>query len=127
MFGTMMVIILFLAAQAMIVACDYWLFVWATREENYQIRTNKINACLMDPKLIGCDKILSGYSYNNTLIEGLEFTKLRNESYNIYLIMCGVSFLLVVLRSVFYFLLCVRCSKIIYERLFDSVRNTSIR
>ena len=126
-FGTLMVIVLFLAAQAMIVACDYWLFVWATREENYQIRTNKIDECLKNLQMPGCKTILSGYSYNNTLIEALEFTEQRNESYKTYLIMCAVSLLLVVLRSVFYFLLCVRCSKIIYERLFESVRNTSIR
>lgn len=126
-FGTLFIILMFLSAQAMMVACDYWLFVWATREENYQLKYQRIDSCFEDYLQPGCNTTLAGYSYEKTLVDAMEFTKSRNESYKIYLIMCAVSFLLVVLRSVSYFLLCVRCSKVIYEKLFNSVRNTPIR
>lgn len=118
---------MFLSAQAMMVACDYWLFVWATREENYQLKYQRIDGCFEDYLQPGCNATLAGYSYEKTLVDAMHFTKNRNESYKLYLIMCAVSFLLVVLRSVSYFLLCVRCSKVIYEKLFNSVRNTPIR
>ena len=111
----------------MIVACDYWLFVWATREEKYQLQMVHTDKCLQNSLIPGCQETLANYSYNQTLIDAMNFTKSRNESYEFYLIMCGCSLILVVLRSVFYFLLCVRCSKVIYDRLFESVRNTSIR
>jgi len=125
--GTSLVVVLFFAAQAMMVACDYWLFVWATREENYLININQKEACLQDETLKGCNATLVDYSYNQTVDEEIRFSTNRNESYKFYLIMSALSLVLVCLRSVFYFLLCVRCSKVIYEKLFNSVKNTPIK
>ena len=44
-FGIALIILLFVLAQASLLATDYWLFKWASNDEINQIKLKKLNSC----------------------------------------------------------------------------------
>ncbi|CAF0837577.1 unnamed protein product [Brachionus calyciflorus] len=128
-FGIISIILLFLAAQGMTIAADYWLSIWSNNEEDYKNKQENIKTCLEDlnSKELNCTVILSNVDPN------LDPTKInliydnRTSSYHIYIILVAVSFIVVTVRSIAFFMLCVSNSKNTYQKLFSSVRDTCIR
>ena len=47
-FGIISIILLFLAAQGMTIAADYWLSIWSNNEEDYKNKQENIKTCLED-------------------------------------------------------------------------------
>lgn len=47
-FGIISVMLLFLAAQGMTIAADYWLSIWSNQEESYKDKQLDIISCLKD-------------------------------------------------------------------------------
>jgi len=52
---------------------------------------------------------------------------LRAYYYYVYLILAAASFLLIFVRSLLYFFMCVSASKRVYEKLYSSVTDTSVK
>lgn len=126
--GIFFIILMFVSAQASIIATDYWLFKWSSNEESQIQRAKKMTICLKNLKYFKeCFIFLNGTTKfdNKTLLNQMKSERIH--FYKIYLVLVSTSVVLVVIRSVFYFLISVRCSKVLYERLFLSVKNTSIK
>nr|UOU03341.1 ATP-binding cassette subfamily C4-1-2 [Brachionus rubens] len=128
-FGIISVLILFLAAQGMAIAADYWLSIWSNKEEDYKIQQENIRTCLQDfeSKDFNCSQILENVDINSDPLKISLIYDDRTTAYNIYIILVAVSFIVITLRSVAFFLLCVINSKNTYNKLFTSVRDTFIR
>nr|QNH67884.1 ATP-binding cassette transporter subfamily C member 4 X1 [Brachionus rotundiformis] len=127
--GVAVVILLFIAAQTMTISADYWLSIWSNLEEEYEIKQNQIKACLenLDVQSFNCTQILSNVNSTTDPSSISLIYPERENSFKIYLTLVCVAFFVVAIRSVAFFMLCVRNSKNTYQKLYDSVRDTAIR
>nr|APD26517.1 ATP-binding cassette transporter subfamily C member 4 X1 protein [Brachionus koreanus] len=128
-FGLLGVVFLFIAAQSMTIAADYWLSIWSNREEEFEIKQKEIKTCLenLDTQNLNCTNVLMNYDTNTDPSSVSLIYDDRERSYKIYLTLVCIAFFVVALRSVAFFMLCVKNSKNTYQKLFASVRDTAIR
>lgn len=122
------VAIMFLSAQSCMIMTDFWLSTWATNEENYMMEVQRIQGCLIDDSAKSshaCETLL-----NSTQIAAYQLHEPypeRVQYYYTYLALAFSSVFLIFIRSVLYFLMCVRVSRKVYEKLFKSVKDTPVK
>ncbi|RNA19404.1 multidrug resistance-associated 4, partial [Brachionus plicatilis] len=128
-FGLIGVIFLFLAAQAMTISADYWLSIWSNLEEEFENKQKQIKSCLqnLETQNVNCTQILFDIDSNTDPSSINLIYDDRERSYKIYLTLVCTAFIVVAVRSVAFFMFCVKNSKKTYQKLFSSVRDTSIR
>ena len=128
-FSLILVIIIIIGAQTFMIMTDFWLSTWSTNEENFSINNNRIMKCMLNfNSSADCLSIMT--LTDSTIISIKSIDKIypeRTRYYNTYALLAMGSFLLVLIKSIFFFLISVRASKKIYEKLFKSVINTYIK
>nr|QUF59454.1 ATP-binding cassette transporter Abcc4-1 [Brachionus angularis] len=126
-FGLIIVGFFFIAAQAMTISADYWLSIWSNKELNFKTNQEIISNCLQNISVnFNCSKFHNLYSSTDPNKISIVYFD-RMEHFHIYIILVIVACFVVTIRSILYFLLSVKNSKNIYEKLFSSVRDTPIR
>ncbi|RNA03236.1 multidrug resistance-associated 4-like, partial [Brachionus plicatilis] len=127
--GVIVVIVLFIAAQTMTISADYWLSIWSNLEEEFENKQKQIKSCLqnLETQNVNCTQILFDIDSNTDPSSINLIYDDRERSYKIYLTLVCIAFFVVSVRSVAFFMLCVKNSKNTYQKLFASVRDTTIR
>ena len=123
------VAILFIAAQSCMIMTDFWLSTWTTNEENFNLKNIKISNCIKSINLTDdCSSFLASNNMTKMDFESIDNVyPERMQYYYTYIMLAIASTLLILIRSLLYFLMCVRVSKKVYEKLFKSVKDTSIK